>query len=78
MEKMLEQLEVGFDPQKSFAQVHEDGNMENRIGVQVVCLNTLMKEKTAEEIRGRNPKTTKNKILKNNGFLVSVMLTLLS
>ena len=37
---MAEKLNIGLDGQKSFAQVYEDGNVEDRIWGQVVCLNS--------------------------------------
>jgi len=36
---------MGFDSQKCFAQVNKDGDVENGIWVQVVCLNAAMEKK---------------------------------
>jgi len=64
---------MGFDSQKCFAQVNKDGDVENGIWVQVVCLNAAMEKKSVEKIKTWNPKTTQDIIFKNNGFLVSFM-----
>ena len=38
MEKIAEELKMGIDAQKSFAQMHEDRNMNKEIGGQMVQL----------------------------------------
>ena len=40
MDKMFEEIEMGLDAQKSFAQVHEDGDLKDGVWGQVVCLNS--------------------------------------
>jgi hypothetical protein len=44
---------VGLDSHKCFAEVYEDGDVENTIGVQVQVLDTVVLEETLEEIAGR-------------------------
>lgn len=37
-EQILERIKVGLDAQKSFAKMDEDGNMNNRVGIQMAEL----------------------------------------
>jgi hypothetical protein len=53
MEELPEQDPVGLDSHECFAEVHEDRDMENTFRVQVQVLNTVVLEKTLEEIRGQ-------------------------
>jgi hypothetical protein len=53
MEELPKQDPVGLDPHKCFTEVYEDGDVENTIGVQVQVLDTVVLEKTFEEITGR-------------------------
>ena len=43
MEKKVEELEMGLDAQKGFAQMYEDGNMNKRIWGQVVKLHPIIR-----------------------------------
>jgi hypothetical protein len=52
-EELPEQDLVGLDSHEFFAEVHEHRDMEYTIGVQVQVLNTVVLEKTFEEIAGR-------------------------
>jgi hypothetical protein len=52
-EELPEQDPVGLDSHECFAEVHEHRDMENTIGVQVQVLDTVVLEKTLEEIIGR-------------------------
>ena len=47
---------MGLDAQKSFAQIYEDENMQDRVGKQVMQLNPIIVQKTREEIRARDSK----------------------
>ena len=47
---------MGLDAQKSFAQMYEDGNTQDRVGKQVMQLNPIVVQKTREEIRARDSK----------------------
>ena len=49
MEKESEKLEMGLDAQESFAQMHEDRNMNKRIGGQVMKLDPIITQEPREE-----------------------------
>ena len=55
MEKMLKQIEMGFDPQKSFTKMNKNRDMKDVIWCQVMYLNPPMMKKISEEIRSGNP-----------------------
>jgi hypothetical protein len=42
-------LPVGFDPQEAFTKRDETCNVQNRVGIQIMELNLVRKEKAAEE-----------------------------
>jgi hypothetical protein len=45
---------VGFDPQETFTKRDEARNVQNCVGIQIVELNPIHKEKAAEErMRGK-------------------------
>ena len=47
--KIAGKLEMGLDAQKSFAQMHEDGNVNKEIGVQVMKLDPIVTQEPKEE-----------------------------
>jgi hypothetical protein len=49
--------------------MNKDGNVENRIGVEMMELDSIVEEKAMKEIRYRKGQSTLNKILKKNNFL---------
>lgn len=49
MENFLEQLEMGLDPQESFAQMHEDANLKDAIGIQIDMLQMVVLQQTLEK-----------------------------
>jgi hypothetical protein len=51
-EELSEQDPIGLDFDECFAEVHEYRDVENTIGVQIQVLNTVVLEKTLEEIAG--------------------------
>jgi hypothetical protein len=51
------QCPVGFDPQEAFTERDEARNVKNGIGIQVMELNPLSKEKTAEKRMRRKGQT---------------------
>jgi hypothetical protein len=53
MEELPEQDLAGLDSHECFTEVHEDGDVKKAIGVQVQVLDTVVIEKTLEEICGR-------------------------
>ena len=73
MEKMLEKIKIGFDPQKGFANMYKNRNMKDGIGGQMMNLNPLVMQKTSKEVRNREPEATKNMGVRNNGFILPFM-----
>jgi hypothetical protein len=51
------QCPVGFDPQEAFTERDKARNVKNGIGIQVMELNPVSKEKTAEERMRRKGQT---------------------
>jgi hypothetical protein len=66
MEEVAEEVEVGFYPQEGFTEMNKDGNVENRIGVEVIELDAIIEEKTMEEIRCGEGQPVFKKILKKS------------
>jgi hypothetical protein len=69
VEKITEYIKVGLNPQICFTQMDKDRDVKNGIWGQVVYLNPLVMQKTAEEIRCRNRKSARNKGMESNNFL---------
>ena len=57
MEKKMEELEVGLDAKKSFAQMYEDRKMNERIGGQMVELDPVIRQEPREEIGTWEPQS---------------------
>ena len=68
MEEILEQVEVGLDPQESFTKMNKDRDVKNGIRGQVMHLNPPMVKKTPKEVGNRKTKTTKNMRKEDNRF----------
>ena len=49
MKKKSEEFEMGFDAQKRFAQMHEDRNMNEGIGGQVMKLDPVVAQESKKE-----------------------------
>ena len=49
MEKKSEEFEMGLDVQKSFAQMHEDRNMNEGIGGQMIKLDHVVAQESRKE-----------------------------
>jgi len=58
MEKESKELKMGLDAQKCFAQMHEDINMNKRIGGQVVKLDPVIMQEPREESRTRESQSS--------------------
>ena len=58
VEEMAEKLKMGLDAQKSFAQMYEDGNMENRVWKKVMQLDSVIIQKTRKVVGARKTKST--------------------
>jgi len=57
METESEELKMGLDAQKSFAQMHEDRNMNKRIGGQMMQLDPVVAHESKKERRTRKPQS---------------------
>ena len=57
MEKESEKLKMGLDAQESFAQMHEDRNMNKRIGGQMMQLDPVVVQESRKERRTRKPQS---------------------
>jgi hypothetical protein len=69
MEVVAKEVEAGFYPQEGFTEMNKNGNMENRIGVEMMELDSIVEEKAMKEIRCRKGQSVLNKILKKNNLL---------
>jgi hypothetical protein len=69
IEEVAEEVKVWFYPQEGFTEMNKDGNMEDRIGVEVMELDAIIEEKTTKEIRCGEGQSALNKILKQNNLL---------
>ena len=73
MKEILEQIEVGLNPQESFAKMDKDRDEKNGIWGQVMHLNPPMVKEAPEEIINRKTEATKNMRKKNNRFVFFLM-----
>jgi hypothetical protein len=48
MEEVAEEVEVGLYPQEGFIEMNKDGNVDNRIGVEVMEFDAIIEEKTTK------------------------------
>jgi hypothetical protein len=55
VEKESKELKMGLDAQKSFVQMHEDGNMNKGIDGQVMKLDPVVAQDSREEKQTRKP-----------------------
>ena len=58
MEKESEKLKMGLDAQESFAQIHEDRNMNKGIGGQIMQLDPVVAQEPRKERRARKPQSS--------------------
>ena len=66
VEEIFEKMKMGFNPQKSLAQMNKNRDVEDGVWGQVMHLNPIVKKKTTEEIRSQNCKSALNKRRKKN------------
>jgi hypothetical protein len=52
-EEFAEKVPMGLDPQESFAEMHEDGGVEDTVGVEVEVLDAVVPQQPLEEVAGR-------------------------
>ena len=64
MEKESEKIKMGLDAQESFAQMHEDRNMNKGIGGQMMQLDPVVAQESRKERRTRNPNPRSKKEVK--------------
>ena len=57
MEKESENLEMGLDAQESFAQMHEDRNVNKGIGGWMMKLDPVVAQEPRKERRTRKPQS---------------------
>ena len=69
MEKESKEFKMGLDAQKSFAQMHEDGNMNKRIGGQVMKLDLVITQESREESQKRKSQSSFQIRSKSNDFV---------
>ena len=55
VEKELKELKMGLDAQKSFTQMHEDGNVNKGIGGQMMKLDPIVAQESRKERRAWKP-----------------------
>jgi hypothetical protein len=68
---------MGFYPQEGLTEMNKDGDVENRIGVEVMKLKVIIEKKAAKEIGSQEGQPTLDKMLKQNNFLRSPLDNLL-
>ena len=64
MKELAKKREKGFNPfnpQKGFAQMYKDANLEEPIGVEVHALNLIELKEMAKEVARGDPESTKEK-----------------
>jgi hypothetical protein len=62
-EEFPEKYPVGFDPQEGFAEVNEDGGVEDTVGVEVEVLDAVVLQKSLEEtLTGRDSPRSANRV----------------
>ena len=73
MEEILKQVEVGLNPQESFAKMDKDRDMKNGIWGQMMHLNPPMVKEAPKEIKNGKTKAPKNIRKENNRFVSTLM-----
>ena len=78
MEKKAEELAMGLDEQKSFAQMYKDGNMNKRIWGQVVKLDLVIRQEPRKETKTWEPQSLFKIRGKSNDFARIFIRTILT
>ena len=68
MEKKSEEFKMGLDAQKSFAQMHEDRNVNKGIGGQMMQLDLVVAQEPKKERSARKPQSPFQVRSKSNNF----------
>ena len=77
MEKESKEFKMGLDAQKSFAQMHENGNVNKGLGGQVMKLDPVVAQEPIEEKRIRKPQSPFQIRNKRNDFARILIRTIL-
>jgi len=64
---MLEKMKMGKNPNECFAEMSKYGKMQDRLGSEMMQLNSKL-QKSIEEFRNRTGKATFHKITEYNGL----------
>jgi len=78
VEKELKEFEMGLDARKSFAQMHEDGNVNKGIGDQVMKVDIVVVQEPREDKRTRKPLSPFQIRDKRNDFARILIRTILT
>ena len=65
---MLEKIEVGKDTKECFAEMSKYRTIQDGLGSQMMQLDSPELQKSIEELKHRNCKTTFHEIMEHNGF----------
>ena len=68
MEKESKEFKMGLDAQKSFAQMHEDGNVNKGLGGQVMKLDPVVAQEPRKERRTGKPQSLFQVRCESNDF----------
>ena len=62
-------VEVWSDSNECFAQIDEEGDMKNAVGMEMAKVNAIIAKKLLQERMRRNPKSTNEISLEYNKFI---------
>jgi hypothetical protein len=65
---------MGLDPQKSFAKMHEDGSVENTVGIEVEVLDAVVPHESLEEIARRERKPALRKSREHRDLIFILLI----
>ena len=65
---MFEEIGVGSDAKKRLTEVRKNGNLEDRVRVQIYQFDLVEVEETTEEVASREPEPMLDKFLKDYHF----------
>ena len=67
-EKETEKIPMGFNSEKSLAEVNKDCNVGNGVRIKVMKLQAEGEKKTAEKIKSRKTESTFKEMIKGDNF----------
>jgi len=65
---MLEEIGMRSNAEKSLAKMHKNGNLQDRVGVQIYQFDLVEVEKAAKEVAGGESKPVLDELLKDHRF----------